>query len=274
MKLWAISDLHLANPTNMSAFLALGDFPDDGLILAGDICERLEHLEVAFSEATQRFKQVFWVPGNHELWTMPNTDSHTPSLAGEALYLKQVHIARKYGVLTPEDPYFMWPGPGGPMQIVPLFLLYDYSFGPPGLSTAEIVEWAKEEQAVAVDEMLLSPTPWPTREAWCAERCRVSEQRLSELDPRVPKILINHYPLRQDLIDIPRIPRFAPWCGTKTTENWHQRFNAAVVVSGHLHVRRTDWRDSTRFEEVSLGYPRQWDQSKGLEHYLREILPG
>ena len=37
-------------------------------------------------------------------------------------------------------------------------------------------------------------------------------------------------------------------------------------------MRRTDWRDGTRFEEVSLGYPRQWDPAKGVADYLREIL--
>jgi hypothetical protein len=47
-----------------------------------------------------------------------------------------------------------------------------------------------------------------------------------------------------------------------------------VAVSGHLHVRRTDRHEGTRFEEVSLGYPHQWDATKGLAAYLREILLG
>jgi len=47
-----------------------------------------------------------------------------------------------------------------------------------------------------------------------------------------------------------------------------------VAVSGHLHVRRTDWRDGTRFEEVSLGYARQWHAARGLAAYLRDVTPG
>ena len=85
--------------------------------------------------------------------------------------------------------------------------------------------------------------------------------------------MINHYPLRQDLVRLVRIPRFSIWCGTRRTENWHLRFNASVVVSGHLHIRATDYQDGVRFEEVSLGYPRNWNQDKGIQSYLRQILP-
>ena len=73
---------------------------------------------------------------------------------------------------------------------------------------------------------------------------------------------------------LPRVPRFRLWCGTKKTSDWHLRFGAQVVVSGHLHMRSTDWRDGVRFEEVALGYPRDWHQGKGIDAYIREILPG
>ena len=45
-------------------------------------------------------------------------------------------------------------------------------------------------------------------------------------------------------------------------------------MAGHLHVRTTDWIDGVRFEEVSLGYPRHWRRDRGIDGYLREILPG
>jgi hypothetical protein len=74
-------------------------------------------------------------------------------------------------------------------------------------------------------------------------------------------------------VRLPRIPRFSIWCGTKRTEDWHTRFRAEVVVSGHLHMPATLWRDGVRFEEVSLGYPMQW-KHRGLVKSLREVLPG
>jgi hypothetical protein len=97
---------------------------------------------------------------------------------------------------------------------------------------------------------------------------------LQEAAASAPLVLVNHFPLREDLVRLWRIPRFSIWCGTKRTEDWHQRFRARVVVSGHLHIRSTDWVDGVRFEEVSLGYPRHWDPDSGIDQYLREILPG
>ncbi|MEC8006199.1 MAG: metallophosphoesterase, partial [Pseudomonadota bacterium] len=108
---------------------------------------------------------------------------------------------------------------------------------------------------------------------WCAARLDEAVRRLSALPPSARTILINHWPLRRDLVDLPRNPRFAPWCGTRATEDWHRRFRAEAVISGHLHIRRTDHIDGTRFEEVSLGHPRQWHQALGVAAYLRQVLP-
>lgn len=271
MKLYAISDLHLANYANQQALTHLPRYPKDWLIIAGDIGETEAQLRFALATLTNRFAQVIWVPGNHDLWTLsPEPDA----LRGEAKYQQLVAICRKYGVLTPEDPFVRWPGPGPACLIAPLFLLYDYSFRPDDVPAEEAVAWAAETDVVCSDEYLLHPDPYRSREAWCAARYDYTERRLQALDPSTPLVLINHFPLRQDVVRLFRIPRFSIWCGTRRTEDWHTRFPAKVVVSGHLHMRATDYRDGVRFEEVSLGYPRDWSHERGVQGYLREILPG
>lgn len=282
MRLYAIGDLHLSYPANRTLWSELDPVShlDDGLILAGDIGEKLEHLEQAFSSATRCFAKVFWCPGNHELYTL-SAASETHS-RGEAKYLQCVDLARRYGVLTPEDDFYLWEGDGGPALVAPLFTLYDYSFRPAHLRTKEdAIRWAEEAETVATDEFLLHPDPFPTREAWCdalVDKFAGKLDAARAANPDVPLVLVNHWPLREDLVTIPRVPRFVLWCGTKKTEDWHTRYNAKVVVSGHLHVRRTDWKDGVRFEECSLGYPRQWDEviksGKDINAMLREILPG
>ena len=46
---------------------------------------------------------------------------------------------------------------------------------------------------------------------------------------------------------------------------------ARAVVYGHLHIPRTTWYDGVRFEEVSLGYPREW-RARGGPGRPRPIL--
>jgi 3',5'-cyclic AMP phosphodiesterase CpdA len=271
MKLYALSDLHVGFPENRRALESLGPHPEDWLILAGDLGESLAHIETVLRVAVSRFARVLFVPGNHELWTVPGEDS---ALRGVARYEAVVALCRAHGVLTPEDPYPVWPGEGPPCVIVPLFLLYDYSFRPPEVTREAALSWAREAGIVCSDEMLLHPDPYPTRDAWCAARCEATAARLEAIDPAHRTVLINHFPLRYDLAQLPRIPRFTLWCGTRLTEDWHTRFRALVVVSGHLHIPSTRFRDGVRFEEVSVGYPRQWAHQNGLETKLREILPG
>lgn len=271
-KLYAISDLHLGSSINRRALEEMPFYPKDWLILAGDTGETAEHLRFALAILTKRFAQVLWVPGNHDLWTIPL--SQEQHLRGEQKYHQLVALCHNYGVLTPEDPYVAWEGEGKKAVLAPLFLLYDYSFRPAHVSAEQAVSWAEETEVLCADEFLLHPDPYPSRSAWCHARCDYTQQRLEEAASSLPYVLINHFPLHQKFVRVYTIPRFSIWCGTTRTEDWHTRFPTLAVIYGHIHVRGTDYLDGVRFEEVSLGYPRNWNQQKGVQAYLREILPG
>jgi len=270
MKLYAISDLHLGYAANREALAQIAPRPDDWLILAGDIGETRAHLDYAFKVLTPRFRRLVWVPGNHELWTLP---AHGEAARGQAKYEALIALCRSWGVLTPEDPYPVLACGGGEVRLAPLFLLYDYSFRPSHVPLEAAVEWAREGGVACTDEFLLRPDPYAGIADWCRVRCDLTEARLERCRDGLPTVLVNHFPLREDLVRLPRIPRFSIWCGTSRTEDWHRRFNASVVVSGHLHMRSTMHRDGVRFEEVSLGYPRQWSDRTTLDGCVREILP-
>lgn len=272
-RLLAISDLHLSHRRNREALPDLPPHGGDWLICAGDIGDSLAELALAWDLLVPRFGQVIWVPGNHELWCREDL-SQGDGARGQDRYAQLVELCRAYGVLTPEDPFPLFEGQGGPARILPTFTLYDYSFRPPDVSREAVNAWAWEHGIRARDEVLLDPHPFESRDAWCHARVALTEDRLAALpdEPGVLRVLVNHWPLRDDLVRIPKVPRYRPWCGTRLTEQWHTRFRIDVVVTGHLHVRATDWRDGTRFEEVSLGYPRQWGEHTAIAHYLREVL--
>jgi len=212
-----------------------------------------------------------WTPGNHELWTRRKDPV---SLRGQARYLALVELCRSLGILTPEDPYPVWHGPGGPVTIAPVFLLYDYTFRPDGALTKEDgLKLAYEKGIICRDEALLHPDPHASVEDWCWARIEATEGRLAAQDPALPIVFVTHYPLVREPTRVLRYPLFAQWCGTTRTADWHLRFNTAAVVYGHLHIPRVTWYDGVRFEEVSLGYPREWRRRDGPPGVPWQILP-
>ncbi|GAA4929113.1 metallophosphoesterase family protein [Actinoplanes utahensis] len=271
--LFAVSDLHVRYIENRHVADRIEPETDeDWLIVAGDVGEIFSEIERTLRRLRGRFREVIWAPGNHELWT-PAGDP--VRLRGEQRYQELVRMCRDNGVLTPEDEYAVWRGAGGPVTVAPLFLLYDYSFRPVGADTREeALRQAYRSGVVCTDEMLLHSDPYPDRGSWCHARVTATEKRLSAADPRMPTVLINHWPLVRQPTEVLWYPEFAQWCGTERTADWHLRFGAVAVVYGHLHIPRTTYYDGVRFEEVSLGYPREW-QRRGpvAPNPLRRILP-
>ncbi|NYI06934.1 metallophosphoesterase family protein [Allostreptomyces psammosilenae] len=270
-RLLAVSDLHISYDDNRRIVEELRPRSEgDWLLVAGDIGEKVEGIEWTLRLLASRFEKVVWAPGNHELWTQ---ESDPVQLRGEARYRHLVELCRGLGVVTPEDEYPVWEGEGGPVRIAPLFLLYDYTFRTPTAPTKEeSLAQARAAGIVCTDEYLLYPDPYPSRDAWCRARVAETERRLEAVQGGPPLVFVNHYPLVRQPTDILRYPEFAQWCGTTATADWHLRFDTAVMVYGHLHIPRTTWYDGVRFEEVSLGYPREWRRHGLPQGLLRDVL--
>lgn len=271
MRLWALSDLHVNHKRNREALEHMPVFGDDWLILGGDIAERTVLTEWTLDLMLARFARVFWVPGNHELWTL---DGDTDM--GVERYERLVETCRLRGVHTPEDEFVLWNHDGCQRIIALCFVLYDYSFRPPEIPVERAVEWAVKSGVLCADEQYITPAPYKSKVYWCRDRVEYTEQRLADAVAQYPQakiVLVNHFPLLEAHAQLWRIPRFSIWCGTKLTADWHTRFPVETAVYGHLHIRDTKYVNGVRFEEVSLGYPKHWNQGRGVEHYLRQILP-
>jgi 3',5'-cyclic AMP phosphodiesterase CpdA len=266
-RLLAVSDLHVGYPENRAYADALspGD-PGDWLIVAGDVGEVFADVGFVLASLANRFAKVIWTPGNHELWTLP---SDPVQLRGAARYEALVKVCRRFGVLTPEDEFPVWDGPGGPVTVAPLFTLYDYSFGANGRPAAAAA--AREAGIRPVDEGRLHADPYPSPAAWCRDLVAAAERRLAAVAG--PVVLVSHWPLVRDPVAALRHREFAPWCGTTLTAGWHTRHEVIAAVYGHLHIPRTTRYDGVRFEEVSVGYPREWQRRGTAAPGPRVILP-
>jgi len=270
----AVGDLHVEVLENRRFVEALRPAHEgDWLIACGDVGEVMADVEWALATLARRFAQVIWVPGNHELWTCP---ADPVQLRGEERYRHLVRYCRAHGILTPEDPYPVWPGPDGPVVVAPLFTLYDYSFGRNvGATKRASLARAHRAGVVCSDELVLHPDPYGSREEWCRARVAWTERRLTAMAAEGrPSVLVSHFPLLAELTRPLYHPEFAQWCGTVATAGWHTRFNARTVVYGHLHIPRTTLHDGVVFEEVSLGYPQQRRRWPARFPVPRRIVPG
>jgi 3',5'-cyclic AMP phosphodiesterase CpdA len=286
-RLLAISDLHVGYPENRAYVdsLAPGD-PGDWLIVAGDVGEAFADVGFVLASLASRFATVIWAPGNHELWTLPS--DQVPQ-RGVARYEALLKVCRRFGVLTPEDDFPVWDGPGGPVTVAPLFTLYDYSFQPDGAALAEAgtagqgddldarqrsaaLAAAEASGVSAADEGRLYADPYPSVAAWCRDRVAATERRLAAIDG--PVVLASHWPLLRDPVRALRHQAYAPWCGTTATADWHTRYQVLACVYGHLHIPRSTRYDGVRFEEVSVGYPPQWQRRGTAPPPPRVILGG
>lgn len=157
----------------------------------GRVGENRRH-PVGAETSAESFRAGHLVPGNHELWT---TAKDPVQIHGAARYDYLVTMCREIGVITPEDPFPVWEGEDGPVTLVPMFLLYDYTFLPDGATTKEEgLAIAREKNVVATDEFLLSSEPYGTRDAWCRNRVETTKARLDALPAGTRTVLINHFP--------------------------------------------------------------------------------
>ncbi len=271
--LYATSDLHVSHRDNAPLVDSVRPAgPDDWLIVAGDVAERVDTVTETLATLRDRFATVVWVPGNHELWTTPKDPVQA---RGVERYEELVRRCRELGVHTPEDAFPVWEHGPRPLTVAPLFVLYDYSWRTPaaeGHPTTEALRQAREAGVVCTDEYLLHPEPYSDRARWCAERVRHTEKRLADVPDGHGTVLVSHWPLHRHPTEPLWYPEFAMWCGTEATADWHVRHRAELVVYGHLHIPRTTWRDGVRFEEVSLGYPREWTRRSRGAVPLRRLL--
>ncbi len=306
-RLLAVSDLHVGYPENRAYADSLGPGdPGDWLIVAGDVGESFADVGFVLASLASRFDTVIWTPGNHELWTLP---SDQVALRGVARYEALLKVCRRFGVLTPEDDFPVWDGPGGPVTVAPLFTLYDYSFSPgagtrseptdtepavgrpgdpelpgtdpPSASLEDTRDARRKSAALAAarrsgitpsDEGRLHADPYPSVAAWCRDRVAETERRLAAVDG--PVVLASHWPLLPGPAAALRHQAYAPWCGTTLTAGWHTRPGVLACVYGHLHIRRSTRHDGVRFEEVSVGYPREWQRRGTAPPPPRVILGG
>ncbi len=118
MRVFALSDIHVDYPVNMTWISNLSDFDytDAALILAGDATHHMSKLEKALTILRAKFASVHFVPGNHELWVQ-----HSDSPDSIDKFNRINKLCARLGVYT--QPVRLGSGPLA-VWLVPLFSWY------------------------------------------------------------------------------------------------------------------------------------------------------
>lgn len=248
MRIFAISDLHTDFLENsmLVEHISESNYKNDILIVAGDIADQIGIIKRTLSLLRSRFKMVFFVPGNHELWIRDETSDSIEKL---------LEILRLCDSL---DIHYR-PSKVGRIWIVPLFSWYDSGFGAQERGS-ELEGWADFHFC-----------------KWPIEIKEKVEYFLELNAPNIkgydgPVISFSHFLPRIDLLP-PReklkfkgLPEVA---GCKMLERQIRELKSVIHVFGHSHINRDIVIDGIRYVQNALRYPRERNSAK-LE--LKEIL--
>jgi predicted phosphodiesterase len=239
MKVFAVSDVHVDYDVNAAWVegLSLVDHQRDVLILAGDISDSLPRLERCFDALARRFRQVLFVPGNHDLWVA--RDNAAPDSLRK--FDQVAEAAARAGVS-------MQPFHHGALTIVPLQGWYDFSFGLPNDDLKRMwtdfraCRWPEGFDMARVADHFLEMNRYRRRDA----------------DETI--ISFSHFLPRIDLMPA-GVPDWVavlfPILGTQRLEPQIRALQPVVHVYGHSHLNRNLVVDGIRYINNAFAYPSE-----------------
>lgn len=236
MRIYAVSDLHTDFRENRAALerVAVNGHRDDVLIVAGDVADSESVLRDTLRMLAGRFREVFFVPGNHELWVRGEQRDSMEK------FRAVLRICDQAGVRTA-------PARVGGAWVVPLFSWYDASFDVHG-------EGVEDELEAWSDRYFCR---WPEGTG------RVDQAFLAMNQPHVrrydaPVITFSHFVPRPELVPPVRYLRFRGLplvAGSTGIEEQIRRIGARVHVFGHTHIPEDRVIDGIRYVQNHFRRP-------------------
>jgi predicted phosphodiesterase len=237
VRIFALSDIHVDYEANTQwvAALSRAEYVEDVLILAGDVSHSIVHLARCLSQLAFRFKKLLFIPGNHDLWVVPQ-DSNFNSLDK----FDQVRMIAEASGAS------MAPYHHRQLSIVPLLGWYDYSFGVPDVEL---------EQCWMDFRACRWPALWTMADV-TSYFLKMNNYKRENNEEII--ISFSHFLPRIDILPQFGLGRFQylqPVLGATRLERQVRQLRSAVHVYGHSHVNRQVLRDGTLYVNNAFGYP-------------------
>lgn len=249
MRVFAVSDIHVDFDVNARwvGALSQSDYQHDILILAGDISDSIERLSQCLDAFVRRFRKVFFIPGNHDLWVIRDPD-RVNSLAK---FEKVMATAKACGAMVEAD---LIDG----VAIIPLLSWYDYSFGMPDPELTDIwmdfyaCRWPQGWSATEITEHFIGRN--------CNYLRLIQKSKVT--------ISFSHFlpciDVMPDLIP-PSMRKLYPVLGTTQLARLIGEIRPDIHVYGHSHVNRDVMIDGVNYINNAFAYPHEkWIAAKAL----------
>lgn len=275
VRVFSISDLHVDYKLNLLWVASLSDqeYQNDYLICAGDISHKLKLFSITLELLVKKFKKVFFVPGNHDLWIRDKDAADS---------LEKFHLISKicnsYNVSQVSFEIF---DDTVSALIYPVFAWYtkpeegpDSLFLPKKMEDPTLSMWVDNREI-----------KWPDFKKFSY----ASEYFLNQNDP-VPKtskyditITFSHFLPRNDLIfdrvwppgskdPMPQF-NFTRVAGSSGIEKQLRQAGSDVHIYGHQHRNRFRYIDNVLYVSHILGNPkeRKWKGINDKEYLPKQI---
>lgn len=260
MQLFAISDLHVDYPPNMTWLRSLegSRHRRDAIIVAGDVTDDMGRLETVFQILRGSFAHVFFVPGNHELWVRRGG-------WGDSLrkFEAIAELCRACGVVTKPKKL---EADGRSVWIVPLLSWYtEPEEGP----TSLFVPKPGEDPSLELwsDKYFVR---WPRSWNGSSAASRFLDMNAPVLARSfdAPVISFSHFLPRRELLFGPHIHldrerdphpqfNFSRVAGCSALDRQIRTFPSRLHVYGHQHRNRDVVIEGVRYLSNCRGYPRE-----------------
>lgn len=236
MRVYAVSDIHVDHKENFKKIAAISqtDYKNDILILGGDISSKFEMVKQVFEIFKERFREVLFVTGNHDLWVRDNSAKDSMDK-----FNKIMNLAEEKGVLVQ-------PAHFGSLSIIPLLGWYDYSFGKPSVLLDDV--WVDHKACV-----------WPegfNEEVITEFFIEKNQEHLKIKNKFI--ISFSHFLPRVDIMPsiIPQDNRsIYPVLGTVKLEEQIRELQSDIHIFGHSHVNLRKEQDKIIYINNAFGYP-------------------
>ncbi len=238
MRFFALSDLHVDYPDNEAWVRALPklDYRPDVLLLAGDLSSDFSRLEDVLLRIRDVFAEVFFVPGNHDLWVRRGE-----GLDSLGKFERIMEFCARADIKTASTLL-------GSVRVVPLLSWYDFSFGMPG--TDLLSRWADFRMCV-----------WPAGMELPEVAVYFHSRNLPEMTlPAQTVISMSHFLPRPDVLPQRVDPAkyfLTPVLGSKELGIQVERINPLYHVFGHSHLNSLRKLGGISYLNNAFGYPSE-----------------